>query len=125
MTEPNLTATEARTEASHLGRTIDAFSIIFGAPLWPKREDLDETGQALYDKIIDTAKPVARAISENRFDDALQVLATWTPLLNAFLDQTRVVGHDPSERLVRVYRYYLGQVADFSQVQVKPTSRTP
>lgn len=116
MAERNLTATKARAEVSRLGRTLDALGIIFGAPPWPRREDLSETGQALYDKIVDTAKTVARAISESRFDDALAVLATWTPLLNAFLDRTRVVGHDPSERLVRVYRYYLNQVADFSQI---------
>lgn len=104
---------QARADIAAMASTLGALEIIISAPPWPRRGDLSESGQALHDKIVDTAKPFSRAIAEERFDAALQIAATWTEVLNAFLDQTRVVGHEPSERLIRVYRYYMDQIADF------------
>ena len=105
------------SEGVTLGESLDALEIVLTAPLWPRRDDLSDSGAALHDAIVVAAKPFARAVACGRFDEAMGIAAGWSQPVNRFLDETRVVGHEASERLVRVYTHYVGQIADFSKIQ--------
>lgn len=96
---------------------IDALRIIFGAPLWPRRTDLSETGRELHDAIVRDAKVFALAVVIGDFGSALRISAGWSSAVNHFMDDTRIKGHGPSEKLLSVYLYYCNQVADFSLVR--------
>ena len=102
---------------SETERKLCALSIVFQAPLWPKREDVAEVGRPLFDAIVRDAKECALAITDGDFDVALRIFAAWPPLLHAFVDGARILDNPAHEKLLRVYLYYCNQVADLSAVE--------
>lgn len=108
---------ESRVHVGEIGRKVAALEIIFAAPLWPKREDLSESGQALFDALVRDGKPFALHVADGEFSEALRVAGEWSPLVNWFMDSTRIKGDEAAERMLQVYRYYCDQIADFSKVE--------
>ena len=93
-------------DIAELGRKMGALEIILTCPPWPKREDLTETGQRLFDLMVADAKPYALSIVDDAFGDALVTLCRWSAALNTFIDATMISGNPPAERMVEVYRHY-------------------
>lgn len=106
-----------RPALSETERKLSALSIIFLAPLWPKRQDVAEAGRPLFDAIVRDAKEYSLAVVDGDFDVALGVLAAWSPLVHAFVDGARILDNPAHEKLLRVYLYYCDQVADLSAVE--------
>jgi hypothetical protein len=99
-----------------LRETVDALGIVLMAPLWPRREALSNAGKVLHDRLVGDAKPYARAVASGAFKDALVIASGWSSLVHGFMDRTRIVGDDAAERLLRVYLYYVNQIAVLSKV---------
>jgi glycyl-tRNA synthetase beta subunit len=95
---------------------IAALEIIFLAPLWPKREMLSESGMVLHDAIVETAKPYAMALVSEKYEDAFAIASKWTKPLNDFIDNTHIGQDENNHRMLRVYDYYVSQIADFSRI---------
>jgi hypothetical protein len=94
-----------------------AISIILLCPVWPHREQLTQTGQALHDRIVDDAKPYAGLISECRFSEALQIAINWSPFINDFIDNNIIQNNEENNRMVSVYVYYMNCVCDWGKIE--------
>ena len=106
-----------RPALSETERKLCALSIVFLAPLWPKREDVAEAGHPLFDAIVRDAKKYSLAVVDGDFDTALGISAAWSLLVLGFVDGARIVNNPAHEKLLRVYLYYCNQVAGLSAVE--------
>lgn len=104
-------------DIAEMARKIDACFLILLAPLWPRREDLDEFGTVLYDEITAKAKPYALALVDGRSEDYFRIAANWAPLLTDFLNNTRIAGNEANERMVAVFGYYAGLAARWNEIE--------
>ncbi|WP_422923203.1 hypothetical protein [Singulisphaera sp. PoT] len=102
----------AREDIEQINIKLAALEIIISAPLWPRRDDLQESGCRLHDAILEKAKSYALAIAEEQWRTAYAIAGSWSALANEFLDSTKINADDPSEReannrILAVFKHYL------------------
>lgn len=102
-------------------RKLAALDLIWGVPAWPKRDLLSPAGMALFDAICDGAKALALDVVDGEFGKALVVASAWGRLANAFVDTTLIDDEredvrEANHRMLRVFSYYAGSVADLGKV---------
>lgn len=102
---------EVKRDLKHLAIKVKALDIALSAPLWPKRELLSQSGQALYDLMLRDAKHYALAVAEERFEDAFKTVFGWSDALTSFMDTTLINSPDTltrmtNRRLLRVHQHY-------------------
>jgi len=91
-----------------IAEAMHALEIILTSPLWPKRDDLDVFGQNLYDYMTDNAKKLAKMVAHK--EDLKQILEVVDPmakLCGEFIENNKIIGNDPNEKMIKVYIHYI------------------
>ncbi|WP_282073203.1 DALR anticodon-binding domain-containing protein, partial [Janibacter hoylei] len=78
--------------------------------------------KALVEALNDAAPTAAKAVEEERFEDAMAALATLRAPIDAFFEDVTVNDDDPAKREARLnllarFTNAVGNVADFSRIE--------
>jgi glycyl-tRNA synthetase beta chain len=84
--------------------------------------DPEPAERALIEALDAAAPQAARAVEEERFEDAMKALASLRAPIDAFFDEVTVNADDPAKRTARLdllarFTRAVGQVADFGRIE--------
>lgn len=98
-------------------KTLEALDIILSSPLWPNRENLSVSGQALFDSLVTNARVYALDCVNENYAKALETLVTWGKLTDQFIEETFIGSDESNNRLLSVFLYYANVIVIWDKLE--------